>query len=81
MVQDLQPDHIGVILFGDEEEIIEGSRVRRTKKTAGIPVGEGFLGRVINALGEPIDGLGQIQAEGFRPVESEAPTGSLWIRQ
>ncbi|MBQ4293121.1 MAG: F0F1 ATP synthase subunit alpha [Lachnospiraceae bacterium] len=73
MVQDLQPDHIGVILFGDEEEIIEGSRVRRTKKTAGIPVGEGFLGRVINALGEPIDGLGQIQAEGFRPVESEAP--------
>jgi F-type H+-transporting ATPase subunit alpha len=73
MVQDLQPDHVGVILFGDEEEIAEGSRVRRTKKTAGIPVGDDYLGRVINALGEPIDDLGQIRAEGFRPIEAEAP--------
>ncbi len=73
MVQDLQPDHVGVILFGDEEEIAEGSRVRRTKKTAGIPVGDDYLGRVINALGEPIDDLGQIRSEGFRPIEAEAP--------
>ena len=74
MVQDLKEGEIGCILFGDEEEIVEGSIVRRTGKTAGIPVGEGFLGRVINALGEPIDGKGEIQASEYRPIEAPAPS-------
>ena len=73
MVQDLRPDDIGIILFGDDNDITEGSRVRRTKKTAGIPVGEGFLGRVIDALGNPIDGLGEIEADEYRPIETPAP--------
>ena len=56
MVQDIRQDTIGCILFGKDTGIKEGTRVVRTKKKAGIPVGEGFVGRVINALGEPIDG-------------------------
>ena len=73
MVQDLKRDRVGCILFGSEEEIREGSSVQRTGKTAGIPVGEGFLGRVVNALGEPIDGKGEIRADGYAPIESPAP--------
>ena len=73
MVQDLKRDEIGCILFGDGDEISEGSIVRRTGKTAGIPVGDAFLGRVINALGEPIDGGSEIPAEGYRPIENPAP--------
>lgn len=73
MVQDLRPDSIGVILFGDDKEVVEGGRVRRTKKTAGIPVGDGFLGRVVDPLGNPIDGLGRIKADGYRAVEEPAP--------
>ncbi len=73
MVQDLRHDDIGVILFGDDTDVTTGSRVRRTKKTAGIPVGEGFLGRVVDPLGNPIDGLGDIESDDYRPVESEAP--------
>ena len=73
MVQDLRPDSVGIILFGDDSSVREGNLVRRTKKTAGIPVGEGFLGRVVNALGEPVDGQGKIKADGYRAVESPAP--------
>ncbi len=73
MAQELSRDEIGCILFGDDEEIIEGSIVRRTGKMAGIPVGEDFLGRVVNALGEPIDGKGDIQAKEYRPIERPAP--------
>ncbi len=73
MVQDLRPDSVGIILFGDDSSVREGSLVRRTKKTAGVPVGEGFLGRVVNALGEPVDGQGKIKADGYRAVESPAP--------
>ena len=73
MVQDLKRDEIGCILFGDGDEISEGSIVRRTGKTAGIPVGDAFLGRVVNALGEPIDGRGEIKADGYRPIENPAP--------
>ena len=73
MVQDLRKGEIGIILFGDDEEISEGSLVRRTKKTAGIPVGEGYLGRVVDALGNPLDGLGDIEEDGYRAVESPAP--------
>ena len=73
MVQDLRRNEIGCVLFGDDAEITEGSLVRRSGKTAGIPVGDGFLGRVVDALGTPIDGKGDIGAEGYRPIECPAP--------
>ncbi len=73
MVQDLRPDRVGCILFGGSEAIESGSIVRRTGKTAGIPVGDGFLGRVVDALGMPIDGQGDIPSEGYLPIESPAP--------
>ncbi len=72
-VQDVRRDEIGVILFGRDTEIKEGSRVVRTGKMAGISVGEDFKGRVIDALGNPIDGKGDIKADGFRPIENPAP--------
>lgn len=74
MVQDLQPGRIGCILFGSSDEIVEGSIVRRTGKTAGMPVGDSLLGRTVDALGEPIDGMGNIVAEGYRPIEEPAPS-------
>ena len=73
MVQELKEDELGCILFGDDEEITEGSRVRRSGKMAGIPVGDAYLGRVIDALGSPIDGKGDIPSEGYLPVENTAP--------
>ena len=73
MVQDLNLETISCVLFGDSEEISAGSMVRRTLKTAGMPVGEDFLGRVVDALGVPIDGKGNIQAEDYRPIEYPAP--------
>ena len=73
MVQDLKPGEIGCILFGDAEEVSEGSIVRRSGRMAGIPVGDAFLGRVVNALGNPIDGKGQIEAADYRPIEMPAP--------
>lgn len=73
MILDLKEDEIGCVIFGDESEITEGSIVRRTKKVAGIPVGEAFLGRVINALGEPVDGKGPVAQEDYYPIENPAP--------
>ena len=73
MILDLKEDEIGCVIFGDESEITEGSMVRRTKKVAGIPVGEAFMGRVINALGEPVDGKGLITQEDYYPIENPAP--------
>lgn len=73
MVQDVRRDEIGCILFGRDTGIREGTRAMRTGKRAGIPVGDAFLGRVIDALGAPIDGEGEIQATDYRPVEEEAP--------
>ena len=73
MVQDIRQNEIGVILFGRDTGIKEGTKVVRTKKKAGIPVGQGFIGRVVNALGEPIDGKGEIKEEDYRPIEEEAP--------
>ncbi|MFR8775308.1 MAG: F0F1 ATP synthase subunit alpha [Eggerthellaceae bacterium] len=73
MILDLKEDEIGCVIFGDESEITEGSMVRRTKKVAGIPVGEAFMGRVINALGEPVDGKGPIAQEDYYPIENPAP--------
>ncbi|QFJ54430.1 F0F1 ATP synthase subunit alpha [Pseudobutyrivibrio xylanivorans] len=74
MVQDIRRDEIGVILFGRDTEVKEGSKVVRTGKMAGIPVGDAFLGRIVNALGEPLDGMGDIDEAGFRPVECPAPS-------
>ena len=73
MVQDLRRDGVSCILFGNGEEVSAGSMVRRTLKTAGMPVGEGFLGRVVDALGVPMDGKGRIMPEGHRPIEAPAP--------
>ena len=65
MVQDIRKDTIGCILFGKDTGIKEGTKVVRTKKKAGIPVGENFIGRVINALGEPVDGKGPVKESGI----------------
>ena len=73
MVQDIKSDSMGCILFNKEDSVAEGDRVNRTGKKTGVPVGEGFLGRVVDALGTPIDGGGDIIASDFRPVEHEAP--------
>ena len=73
MVQDLRPAKLSCILFGDGEDIRAGGMVRRTLKTAGMPVGEGYLGRVVDALGVPVDGRGPIQPEEYRPIENPAP--------
>ena len=70
---DLRRDELSCILFGDSESVSAGSIVRRTLKTAGMPVGEGFLGRVVDALGVPMDGKGHVQAQGHRPIEAPAP--------
>ena len=73
MVQDVRKNEIGCILFGSDTGIREGTKVTRTKKKAGIPVGEAFVGRVIDPLGAPIDGKGPIASEDYRPIEHEAP--------
>ncbi len=73
MVQDVRKNEIGCILFGSDTGIREGTKVTRTKKRAGIPVGEAFIGRVIDPLGAPIDGKGAIASEDYRPIENEAP--------
>ncbi len=73
MVQDIRRTEIGCILFGSDTDIMEGTRVVRTGKTAGVSVGDGFLGRVVNALGAPIDGKGKIESSEYRPVEAKAP--------
>ena len=73
MVQDIRKDEVGCILFGSDGEIREGTKVSRTGKRAGVPAGEGFIGRVVNALGEPIDGRGEIKSDDYRPIETEAP--------
>ncbi|MEE3466849.1 MAG: F0F1 ATP synthase subunit alpha [Eubacterium sp.] len=73
MVQDVRRDEIGVVLFGRDTEIHEGSRVVRTGKMAGVPVGEEYLGRVVDALGAPLDGGAEIVTDTYRPIETKAP--------
>ena len=73
MVESVEPDHLGIMLFDKIEEVGVGTLVTRSGKRAGIPVGDGFLGRVISPLGEPIDGKGPIEAEGYNPIEKQAP--------
>ena len=73
MVESVEPDHLGVMLFDDIEKVGVGTLVTRSGKRAGIPVGDAFLGRVISLLGEPIDGKGLIEAVGYNPIEKRAP--------
>ena len=73
MVQDIRKTEIGCILFGRETGIKEGTKVTRTGKRAGIPVGDKYLGRIVDALGAPIDGKGKIETTDYRPIEQEAP--------
>jgi len=73
MAQNLESESVSAALLSNENNIREGSSVRRTGKVLSVPVGEGFLGRVVNALGVPVDGKGPVEASGTRPVESEAP--------
>lgn len=74
MVQDIRRNEIGCILFGKDTGIKEGTKVTRTSKRAGIPVGDAFLGRIVDALGAPIDGKGEIASEDYRPIEQDAPS-------
>ena len=73
MVQELSENHVGCIVFGNDREVEEGDRVMRTGKTAGIPVGDGVVGRVIDALGAPLDGGAPVEAQAYMPIESPAP--------
>ena len=73
MAQNLEPKSIGCVLLGTDHGLVEGSTVKRTEREAGVYTGDGMLGRVINAIGEPVDGLGPIEADDYRPVEKKAP--------
>lgn len=73
MVLGLEEEHVSVVLMGDGSLLKEGDQVRRTNKVVEVPVGDALLGRVVNALGMPIDGLGEIKAEGYMPIEKIAP--------
>ena len=74
MAQNLEEDSVSVVILGNDEGIKEGDTVKRTGKVVSVPVGKSLLGRVVNALGEPIDGKGPITAEAYRPIESPAPS-------
>ncbi|HID90140.1 MAG TPA: F0F1 ATP synthase subunit alpha, partial [Anaerolineae bacterium] len=73
MAFSLEVDNVGVIVMGDYTDIEEGDEVRRTGRIVSVPVGDALLGRVVDALGQPIDGRGPILAEKYRPVEQIAP--------
>ena len=73
MAQNLEEDTVSVVILGTDSGIKEGDTVKRTGRVVSVPVGSGMIGRVVNALGEPIDGRGAIVAEGYRPIESPAP--------
>ena len=73
MVQDIRKNEIGCILLGSDTGIREGTKVARTGKKAGVPVGDAYVGRVVNAIGEAIDGKGEIKSDDYRPIENEAP--------
>ena len=74
MVQDLERENVGVVLMGDYSGVQEGDTVRRTGRIIEVPVGECMIGRVVNAMGKPVDGKGPVNADTFRPVESPAPS-------
>lgn len=74
LVQNINTNTVGCVLFDSDSEVSQGDKAIRTKKNAGVPVSDAFIGRIINSLGEPIDGLGEIKADSFRPVECDAPS-------
>src|SRR5262245_52751853 len=69
MVLNLEPDNVGAVLFGSDERIKEGDRVERTGRIASVPVGKAMIGRVVNAIGQPVDGKGPIGSDHFRNIE------------
>ena len=73
MAQNLEEDTVSIVILGSDQGIKEGDTVKRTGRVVSVPVGQGLIGRVVNALGEPIDDKGAIEAEGYRPIESPAP--------
>ncbi len=73
MAQNLEENSVSIVLLGDDEGIKEGSTIKRTGKVVSVPVGEGMIGRVVNALGQPIDGKGPVEAADYRAIESPAP--------
>ena len=73
MAQNLNEETVSVVILGDDGGIKEGGTVKRTGRVVSVPVGNGLIGRVVNALGQPIDGKGAIVSEGFRPIEMPAP--------
>ncbi len=73
MAQNLEENMVSIVLFGSDEHIGEGQTVKRTGKVVSVPVGDAMIGRVVNALGQPIDGAGPIETSEFRPIESTAP--------
>ncbi len=73
MALNLEEDNVGIIILGDDKDIKEGDKVKRTKRISQVPVGEALVGRVVNALGEPIDGKGPIESEHYRRIEIKAP--------
>ena len=73
MAQNLEENSVSIVLLGSDEGIKEGSSVKRTGRVVSVPVGQGLIGRVVNALGQPIDGRGPIENDGYRPIESPAP--------
>lgn len=73
MVLNLEEDNVGAVLLGSDQNIKEGDTVKRTERIVEVPVGNELIGRVVNALGQPIDGKGPIKSEKFRPIEAEAP--------
>src|SRR5215469_8693540 len=77
IAMNLEEDQVGAVLLGDYTEIKEGDPVKRTKRIMSVPVGEGLIGRVVDALGQPVDGKGPIMTTGFNPIERLAP-GVVW---
>ena len=73
LAQNLEENSVSIVLFGSDENIGEGQTVKRTGKVVSVPVGDAMIGRVVNALGQPIDGAGPIETKEFRPIESRAP--------
>ena len=73
MAQNLEENTVSIVILGSDQGIKEGDIVKRTGKVVSVPVGKNLIGRVVNALGEPIDGKGAIEAEAFRPIEMPAP--------
>ena len=73
MAQNLEENSVSIVIFGSDENIGEGQTVKRTGKVVSVPVGDAMVGRVVNALGQPIDGAGPIDTKEFRPIESKAP--------